>query len=449
MELTLSLSGKHPVLRAVIILLFLACISSYGRHGTKIDMIAGDILKKTSNFAKKIAAASSIAFTSELAPISATKFPVAKASQGIFRRDRGSFQPAAKDERKTTSFVTEAVRKVGPSVVRIDCERAVPPIMAMFTDQYREGDVVRIAGSGVVVTKNGYILTNAHVVDKTRKVTVTMSNGRVYKASLISVDELQDLAVIKAELGGEELTPAPFGDSSKLQSGEWVIAVGCPVGLDFTVTLGIVSNPRRSAAEVGAPQMKGMFIQTDAALNHGNSGGPLVNQLGEVIGINTMVRSNTEAIGFAIPINSAISTYHILKEGNKPTHAFFGLEVTTVSPDWAKIYNDDPNGINLPEMHGALVMRVVPGSPAALSGLRKYDIIVEVDNKKIQNSEDAELNMDGCKPGVTVDVKVARGTTGAKVVLKITPQDLLTMMEEKKAQFQQPQQPKSSKPALP
>jgi S1-C subfamily serine protease len=313
--------------------------------------------------------------------------------------------------------------------------------MAMFTDQYKEGDVIRIAGSGVVVTKDGYILTNAHVVDKTRKVTVTMSNGRVYKATLIAVDELQDLAVIKADVGSDELQPAPLGDSSKLQSGEWVIAVGCPVGLDFTVTLGIVSNPRRTALEVGAPQMKGMFIQTDAALNQGNSGGPLVNQFGEVIGINTMVRSNTEAIGFAIPINNAVSTYHILKEGKKPTHAFFGLEVMTVSPDWARIYNDDPNGISLPEMHGALVMRVVPGSPSALSGLRKYDIIVEVDGKKIQNSEDAELSMDCCKPGVSIDITVARGVAGSKVVLKITPQDLLTMLEEKKTQFQQQKPP--------
>jgi S1-C subfamily serine protease len=307
----------------------------------------------------------------------------------------------------------------------------------MFTDQYREGDVVRVAGSGIVVTKDGFILTNAHVVEKSKKVTVTLSNGRVYKAKLISMDTLQDLAVLKADVGAEQLKPAPFGDSSKLQSGEWVIAVGCPVGLDFTATLGIVSNPKRSAIEVGAPHMKCMFIQTDAALNQGNSGGPLVNQFGEVIGINTMVRTNTEAIGFAIPINSAMSTYEVLKDGKKPTHAYFGLEVMTVSPDWAKIYNDDPNANRLPEVNGALVVRVAPGSPAALSGLRKYDIIVEVDGNKIRNSEDADSNMDKCKPGSLVDIKVARGENGGFVTLKATPQDLLIVLEEKRNQLQQ------------
>ena len=170
----------------------------------------------------------------------------------------------------------------------------------------REGSVVKISGSGVVVAKDGFILTNAHVVDRSKKITITLSSGRVYKANLVAVDELTDLAVIKAEVSADELIPAPMGNSQSLQSGDWVIAVGCPAGLDFTVTLGeflllpylacvilgtifihfhhfshfwkcectgIVSNPKRSAFEVGAPHMKGSYIQTDAALNQGNSGG--------------------------------------------------------------------------------------------------------------------------------------------------------------------------------
>jgi S1-C subfamily serine protease len=280
-----------------------------------------------------------------------------------------------REKKSNPSFITEAVQAVGNSVVRIDCERLV------FNEQHRDGHLIKVAGSGVVVTKDGFILTNAHVIEKSKRITVTLSNGRVFKAKIVSIDDLQDLAVLKADVGAEQLKPAPFGDSSKLQSGEWVIAVGCPVGLDFTATLGIVSNPKRSAIEVGAPHMKCMFIQTDAALNQGNSGGPLVNQFGEVIGINTMVRTNTEAIGFAIPINSAMSTYEVLKEGLVPMHSFFGLEMATMSPDWAKILNDDPNVPRLPITYGALIKRVVPDSPAAEGGLRRHDVIVEVDGE--------------------------------------------------------------------
>ena len=193
------------------------------------------------------------------------------------------------------SFVRDAVRNVGPSVVRVDCEREVTSIMSVLSPETnsREGDVIKVAGSGFVVSSDGYILTNAHVVNQAKKITITLSNGRTFKATMVSCDELTDIAVLKADCGNIRLREAPLGDSSKLHSGDWLIAVGCPVGLDFTVTLGIVSSPKRSAAEVGVPHLKGSYIQTDAALNSGNSGGPLVNDLGEVVGINTMVRSNT------------------------------------------------------------------------------------------------------------------------------------------------------------
>jgi S1-C subfamily serine protease len=206
------------------------------------------------------------------------------------------------------------VKIVGPSVTRIDCEKEIPPMLAMFNDNYKEGDLIKISGTGVVVSSDGFVLTNAHVVDGSKKIVVTLANGRAYKATLISSDELTDLAVLRADVGTDSLQKAPIGDSSILVSGDWVIAVGCPVGLDFTVTLGVVSNPKRSAAEVGAPHMRGSFIQTDAALNSGNSGGPLVNENGQVVGINTMVRTNTEAIGFSIPINKAREVYEILKQ---------------------------------------------------------------------------------------------------------------------------------------
>lgn len=124
-------------------------------------------------------------------------------------------------------------------------------MLALFSENFKEGDLIKISGSGIVVSTDGYLLTNAHVVDGSKRIIITLSNGRAYKASLVSSDELSDLAVLKADVGSDVLQKAPIGDSSALVSGDWVIAVGCPVGLDFTVTLGVVSNPKRSAAEVG------------------------------------------------------------------------------------------------------------------------------------------------------------------------------------------------------
>jgi S1-C subfamily serine protease len=347
-----------------------------------------------------------------------------------------------------SQFVRNAVRTVGQSVVRIDCEREITGVMSLFSDKFREGDFVKVSGTGIIVSSDGYIITNAHVVENAAKLTITLSNGRSFKAKVIALDEFTDLAVIKTDVDPSncKLVKAPLGDSSALQAGDWVIAVGCPVGLDFTVTLGVVSSPKRSASEVGALHMKGNYIQTDAALNSGNSGGPLVNDAGQVVGINTMVRSNTEAIGFAIPINRAVQIFEVLKTGRKPTHAFFGVEVTSITPDNARIHNEDPNAFRLPELHGALVMRVIPGSPADLSGIRRFDIIVEVNNAPISNSDDADVNMDQCRPGLPSKMKVARGEGGKIISLDASPKDLYTMIEEKR-RLQQPQGPMMIKPS--
>merc|ERR1711988_1142546 len=317
-----------------------------------------------------------------------------------------------------------------------------------------------ISGSGFVASTDGYILTNQHVVSASKKTTVSLANGRTYKCRVVAEDELTDLAVLKMDMPraeAEQLTTAPIGDSSNLQSGDWVIAVGCPVGLDFSCSLGIVSSPLRSAGEIGATHLKGTYIQTDAALNSGNSGGPLVNDVGEVVGINTMVRTNTEAIGFAIPINRARKIYEVLKQGKKPTHAFFGVEVSSITPDFAHIHNDDPNAERLPEVHGALVRKVLPGSPAANSGLRRNDIIIEVNGRAISGVHDADVYLDACAPGHTANLKVARGEGGQVVELSATPQNVLTMIEEKRrrragqpsAAFAMPRKPAQEAPRQP
>lgn len=145
-----------------------------------------------------------------------------------------------------------------------------------------------------------------------------------------------------------------------------------------------------------------------------------------------MVRTNTEAIGFAIPINRVKDIYNTLKQGKKPNHAYFGIEAVSLTPDYARISNDDPNSQRLPEIFGALVVRVVPNSPAASSGIRKYDVITEVNNKAIVNSGDAETYLDNCKPGSACKLRVTRGENSAVVDITAIPQDLLTIVEERK-----------------
>jgi|EP01040_Poterioochromonas_malhamensis_P001190 S1-C subfamily serine protease len=352
---------------------------------------------------------------------------------------RSSTQKQVDIQNVANQFVRNAVKSVGPSVVRIDCEREISQILSLYTDM-KEGETIKVSGTGIIVSDDGFILTNAHVIDQAKKVTITLSNDRSFKASIVSYDEFTDLAVLKADVSREtdfRLLPAPLGDSSNLQSGDWVIAVGCPVGLDFTVTLGVVSNPRRAAAIVGVPHLKGSYIQTDAALNSGNSGGPLVNDAGEVIGINTMVRTNTEAIGFAIPINQAKQIYEVLKTGKKPTHAYFGIETISNTPDNAHINNEDPNSQHIPEIHGALVLKVMPNSPAEKCGLRRNDVITEVNGNKIRGLDDAEQYLDDCKPGKISTLTVIRGENSVEHKLQATPQDLHALLEERKRQQQQ------------
>lgn len=335
------------------------------------------------------------------------------------------------------NFVRNAVQKVGPSVVRIDCEREISPMMAFFSDQFQEGTLVKVSGSGIIIEEDGSILTNAHVVNQAKKLTVTLSNGRTLKANVIALDEFTDLAVLKIDTSKFQNIPikkATLGDSSKVTTGDWSIAVGCPVGLDFTVTVGVVSHPQRSAFEIGATHLKGNYIQTDAALNSGNSGGPLVNHEGEVIGINTMVRSNTEAIGFAIPINKAKDIYNILKQGIKPTHAFFGMEVNSLTPDKAMINNEDPNLSQLPEIHGAVINKIQPGSPAEASGLRRNDVIVAVNGFEILSAHDAENILDICKPNELSTISIKRGEQGIQFDFQAKPQNLYELFEEKRKQ---------------
>ncbi len=307
-------------------------------------------------------------------------------------------------------------------MVRIDTERTVslgldpffddPFFRRFFGDSFslpRER-TERGQGSGFIVDKNGTIITNAHVVEGAQKVSVTLTDGRRLAARVQGTDEVTDLAVLKLENPPPNLPVAPLGDSSKLQVGDWAIAVGNPLGLDNTVTLGIISNLRRTSSEVGIPDKRLNFIQTDAAINPGNSGGPLLNANGEVIGINTAIRAGAEGIGFAIPVDLAKTITPILAAGKTVPHPYIGVVMTTLTPELARQINSDPNStMQVPEINGVVIRQVVPGSPAAEAGLRRGDVIVEVEGQKVTTADQLQRLVEQSKVGQRLQMRIQRG----------------------------------------
>ena len=320
------------------------------------------------------------------------------------------------------SFVTTAVNRVGSAVVRIDTERTItrrndpfmedPFFRRFFGDSFPQQsptEQLRGLGSGFIIDKSGVILTNAHVVDKADKVTVRLKDGRTFEGKVRGIDEVTDLAVVKIN-AGNDLPVAPLGSSRNVQVGDWAIAVGNPLGFDNTVTLGIVSTLKRSSAQVGISDKRLDFIQTDAAINPGNSGGPLLNGLGEVIGINTAIRADAMGIGFAIPIDKAKAIATQLQRNGKVAHPYLGVQMVTLTPELAKQNNSDPNSmLTIPEVKGVLVLRVVPNSPAAISGIRRGDVIVQIDNKAITSAEQLQSIVEDSTLGQALQVKVQRG----------------------------------------
>ncbi|KAL1529729.1 hypothetical protein AB1Y20_000665 [Prymnesium parvum] len=341
--------------------------------------------------------------------------------------DLSSLSRTPKSARRKTSFVTAAVAAVGPAVVRLDTERLVdraPLEGYLFPGLEPDGQRKESGqGSGVILSEDGLILTNAHVVKNAAKVTVTLTDGRTYEGTVRGSDDYMDLAAVKIRPTGRPLPIAPLGRSDELQVGDWVIAIGNAVGLDSTVTLGIVSSLSRSAAEVGIPNKKVNFIQTDAAINPGNSGGPLVNEFGEVIGINTAIRANAAGIGFAIPIGVAQKAMTELAQGKKIAHAYLGISMSSLTPEAARQNNADPNSnIYLPEVNGALVLAVAPDTPAAKAGVRKFDLIQELGGKPIKTAADAQVIVDSSKVGQVLTLKVIRQQK--PLTLSVTTGDL-------------------------
>ncbi len=334
------------------------------------------------------------------------------------------------------SFVATAVEKVGPAVVRIDTQRTVgnnksnsffndPFFRRFFGEdsfpQFPKEYQQRGQGSGFILDSSGIILTNAHVVKGADTVTVKLKDGRSFEGELRGIDEPSDLAVVKID--GENLPVATLGNSSQVEVGDWAIAVGNPLGLDNTVTLGIVSSLDRPSSEAGIPDKRLDFIQTDAAINPGNSGGPLVNSQGEVIGINTAIRADGQGIGFAIPIDQAKVIQEKLARGESIPHPYIGVRMISLTPEIIQKLNENPNSlIRVPDTEGVLIIQVVPNSPAARDGLRRGDVITEVDGNKISTAEQLQNIVEKSQIGQPLQITVKRGSETE--TLSVRPQEL-------------------------
>lgn len=325
--------------------------------------------------------------------------------------------PAVSSASSLPSF-TELMKKVAPSVVNISAARVswgddiqffdlseVPEPFRRFFDQApfgaspgwrRPPDEVRSLGSGFVIARDGYIMTNAHVVDGAERIKVKFSDRREMDARLVGADKRTDIALLKVD--ARDLPVLPLGNSDQLQAGEWVAAIGSPFGFDQSITAGIVSATDRTLSGDGIVP----FIQTDVAINPGNSGGPLLNLKGEVVGINSQILTRSGGymgLSFAIPANVALSVADQLKQDGRVHRAWLGVSLQTLDGRLARAFGRSAT-------QGALVASVVAGSPAERAGVRPGDIVLKANGQQIDSADQVPRIVAGLRPGqnITLDV---------------------------------------------
>jgi serine protease Do len=285
------------------------------------------------------------------------------------------------------------------------------PFGQFFGPHMRQGQpqIEHGVGSGVVISPDGYIVTNNHVVDGAVDIRVTTSNRRVLKAKLIGTDPLTDLAVLKVD--APDLASVPWGDSKEVRPGQTVLAFGNPYGFNFTVTRGIVSAVNRANPDSDNRSKPGEFIQTDAAINPGNSGGPLVDARGEVVGINTFLVSPSgtfSGMGFAIPTQIVRPTVETLIRYGKVSHGRIGIGITDVTPENAKFFNEKT-------ATGSVVTQVEADSPGARAGLQIGDVITEIDGQKVNDAGELQVLVGQKQPGTKINLTVLRDGKSVRI----------------------------------
>lgn len=347
-------------------------------------------------------------------PASAEKgAPVAAVAAGSLRTGPGG--PALPSFADVVEAVSPAVVSVrSTEIVKVDRRRSFhnwgdegSPFDFFLPPDRRggggEGDDERkeqSGGTGFIVEPDGYVLTNNHVIDGAEKVEVTVAGSEVFKAKVVGRDPATDLALLKIE-GKKAFPTLKLGDSEKLRIGEWVMAIGDPLQFEKTVTVGVVSGKGRQPGLSRATQSFENLIQTDAAINFGNSGGPLVNVAGEVVGVNTAISRFAQNIGFAVPINTARRLYEQLKKG-KVVRGYLGVRIGPVTPEYQE-------ALSLPSSDGALVQSVEKGTPGEKAGLKHEDVIVRVDDVTVKSNRDLIDYVSGKAPGTKVTITFLRG----------------------------------------
>jgi serine protease Do len=315
-------------------------------------------------------------------------------------------RPAAMKSAPALVNFADVAERINPAVVNIDAaskgrtaRESTRPYQRNPDDQTdgREPDSPHQgSGSGFIVDRAGYILTNNHVVEGAERITVTLADGRTFRGEVAGSDPAIDVALVRIP-SAPNLPEAPLGNSDELRPGEWVCAIGNPLGYVHSVTVGVVSFIGRKLFD----QSLDDYIQTDAAINFGNSGGPLINTRGEVVGINSAISSRATSIGFAVPINQAVAILPQLKAKGRVSRGFIGVTLTDVTPGLQR-------ALNLSVSDGAMVQDVTPRSPAERAGLRPYDVIVQVEGRRVLSNQELIRDISARQPGTMARLEVVR-----------------------------------------
>jgi S1-C subfamily serine protease len=358
--------------------------------------------------------------------------PVSSSSSGFPQISRPNQRAVLTIDPNRSNFIAAAVEKVGPSVVRINATRQVNrrgsnffqnPFWQRFFGDEQPPQRERLEqgiGSGFILSADGRVLTNAHVIEGADLVEVTLKDGRVLNGRVVGIDPVTDVGAIRIDATG--LPIVQLGRSNQLEPGEWAIAIGNPLGLDNTVTAGIISATGRSGSEVGAADKRVRFIQTDAAINPGNSGGPLLNAQGEVIGINTAIRADAQGLGFAIPIETAARVANQLFITGKAEHPYLGIQMVDLTPALKDRLTQQGNlGFTIAQSRGVLIVEVVGNSPAERAGLKPGDLIETIAGQSIQKSSELQEVIEAATVGAQLEVTVNRQGLTQRLQVRLGP----------------------------
>lgn len=363
--------------------------------------------------------------------VNAAEAPVVQTALNLSEANQLPMVSLAPPAETNPNFIADAVNRVGAAVVRIDAENTdfeMPealenPFFRRFfgeetplpPEHFQQG-----TGSGFIISKDGQIITNAHVVEGANKVTVTLTDGRTFEGTVVGTDKVTDVAAIKIE--AQSMPAVVLGNTENLSPGQWAIAIGNPLGLDNTVTAGIISALGRSSSEVGIPDKRVQFIQTDAAINPGNSGGPLLNDKGEVIGMNTAIRKDAQGLGFAIPVETFKRIATQLFEKGEVQHPYLGIQMVLLTPEMRdRLNTEEEIGVKINDDEGVLIIRVLENTPAASGGLKAGDIIISVNGVSVETPTDVQAQVDAGEIGQPLEVEIKRGDADQTISVRPMP----------------------------